>query len=135
MNCRCGEDISFIIAQNLRNGFAVRKCRSCGTENMYNTKEQQNNTIKSDGGSSSYYDLKLSDKTVAFIQENEYVKTEHLIMDIFDNDFDFANSFKSLVRAYAIVKGRGKEGNDIPYEMNKIKYSCDKIKEYRSIKK
>lgn len=94
-----------------------------------------NSPVKSDGGSSSYYDLHLSSKTIEFIKENSYVKTEQLIVDLFGNDFDFANAFKSLVRAYAIVKGRGKEGNDIPYEMNKIKYSCNKIKEYRSIKK
>lgn len=91
-----------------------------------------NSPVKSDGGSSSYYDLQLSGKTIEFIKENGFVKTEHLIMDIFGNNFDFGNALKSLVRAYGIVQGGGKEGNDIKYETNKIKYSCDKLVEYNS---
>ena len=59
--------------------------------------------IKSDGKSSSYYDINLSEKTKKFITENGYVKTEHLIYDMFGNDFDFGNAFKSLVRAYGIT--------------------------------
>ena len=38
--------------------------------------------------------------------------------------------FKSLVRAYGTTQGAGKEGNDISYEMNKIIYSANKIKDY-----
>ena len=86
--------------------------------------------IKSDGKSSSYYDLPLSEKTKKFIKENGYVKTEHLIYDLFGNEFDFGNAFKSLVRAYGVTQGLGKEGNDISYEMNKIIYSANKIKDY-----
>lgn len=86
-----------------------------------------NKPIQSDGGSSSYYDLKLSKKTIDFIKENGYVKTEQIIKDVFDNDFDFGNSFKSQVRLYGITKGAGKAGNSAHYESNKIKYSLDKI--------
>ena len=86
--------------------------------------------VKSDGGSSSYYDLKLSDLTLDFIEGTNKIKTEHLIRDVFDNDFDFGNMFKSLVRAYGTTQGAGKEGNDISYEMNKIIYSANKIKDY-----
>jgi hypothetical protein len=96
---------------------------------MCELKKQDVIPIKSDGGSSSYYDLQLSDKVVEFIKENGYVKTEQLIRDVFGNDFDFANAFKSLVRAYKTTKGVGKEGNDIKYELNKIRYSCNKIEE------
>ena len=92
--------------------------------------KQETTPIKSDGGSSSYYDLKLSDLTLDFIEETNKVKTEHLIRDVFGNDFDFANIFKSLVRAYGVTQGSGKEGNDISYEMNKIIYSANKIKDY-----
>lgn len=92
--------------------------------------KQKTTPIKSDGGSSSYYDLKLSDLTLDFIEETNKVKTEHLIRDVFGNDFDFANIFKSLVRAYGATQGAGKEGNDISYEMNKIIYSANKLKEY-----
>ena len=86
--------------------------------------------VKSDGGSSSYYDLKLSNTTLAFVEGTDKIKTEHLIRDVFDNDFDFGNMFKSLVRAYGTTQGAGKEGNDISYEMNKIIYSANKIKDY-----
>ena len=86
--------------------------------------------VKSDGGSSSYYDLKLSDLTLDFIEETNKVKTEHLIRDVFGNDFDFGNIFKSLVRAHGTTQGAGKEGNDIVYEMNKIIYSANKLKDY-----
>ena len=77
--------------------------------------------IESDGKSSSYYDLKLSQKTIDFIKENGYVKTEMLIYDIFDNDFDFSNAFKSLVRAWGTVNGAGKKGNSLI--MNSIRSS------------
>ena len=87
-------------------------------------------SIKSNGGSSSYYDLKLSDTTLDFVEGTDKIKTEHLIRDVFGNDFDFGNIFKSLVRAYGITQGAGKEGNDITYEMNKIIYSANKVKDY-----
>lgn len=89
----------------------------------------KNEAIKSDGGSSSYYDLYLSNKTVNFICENDYVKTEQLILDIFGNDFDFGNILKCLVRAYGAMNGQGKLGNSLEYEVNKILYSVNKIKE------
>lgn len=87
--------------------------------------------IESDGKSSRYYDLELSQKTIDFIVEHGYVKTEMLIYDIFNNDFDFANAFKSLVRAYGTMNGAGKKGNSLEYELNKIDYSVNKIREYR----
>lgn len=87
--------------------------------------------VVSDGKYSSYYDLKLSKKTLDFIASNGYVITEMLINDIFDNDFDAGNAFKSLVRAWGAVKGAGKAGNSIEYELNKIEYSINKIREYR----
>ena len=87
--------------------------------------------IKSDGKSSSYYDINLSEKTKKFIAENGYVKTEHLIYDMFGNDFDFGNAFKSLVRAYGITQGSGKLGNTVEYEINKVIYSANKIEEYK----
>jgi hypothetical protein len=90
-----------------------------------------NKPIISDGKSSSYYDLKLSQKTIDFIVENGYVKTEHLIHDIFYNDFDAGTAFKSLVRAWGTINGSGKQGNSLQYELNKIDYSVNKIREYR----
>ena len=76
-------------------------------------------SIKSDGGSSDYYKLLIN---------NIPIETEDIIRDVFGNDFDFGNAFKSLVRAYKTQQGCGKEGNDISYECNKIKYSVNKIR-------
>lgn len=90
--------------------------------------------IKSDGGSSSYYDLPLSDKLVQKINQRmdmgqAFIKTEEIIQEVFDNDFDAGNSFKSLVRAWLTANGGGKEGNTLSYELNKIRYSLNKIEE------
>ena len=74
--------------------------------------------VKSNGGSSSYYTLVINDKTV---------ETEDVIRDVFANDFDFGNAFKSLVRAYGALNGAGKDGNTVEYEMNKLRYSSKKI--------
>ena len=74
--------------------------------------------VKSDGGSSSYYTLTVN---------NINIETEDIIRDVFDNDFDFGNAFKSLVRAFLNTQGSGKEGNDLAYELNKIRYSINKI--------
>jgi hypothetical protein len=75
--------------------------------------------VKSDGGSSSYYTLDIN---------GTKVETEDIIRDVFGNDFDFGNAFKSLVRAYLETQGKGKEGNDLAYELNKIEYSTNKIR-------
>lgn len=84
--------------------------------------------IKSDGGSSSYYDLQLPDNIIEFIQVHGYLKTEDLIKHVFGNDFDYGNMFKSMVRAYKAENGEGKEGNDVTYDMNKVQYYANKVK-------
>jgi len=77
--------------------------------------------IKSNGGSSAYYTLVINDQTV---------ETEDVIRDVFANDFDFGNAFKSLVRAYGALNGAGKDGNTVDYEMNKLRYSSKKIEKH-----
>ena len=90
--------------------------------------------IKSDGKSSSYYDLVLSEKTKKFIVENGYVKTEHLIYDIFGNDFDFGNAFKSLVRAYGITQGGGLFGqHDQLVQQYRHDRDVDHVREIRLV--
>lgn len=88
--------------------------------------------IKSNGGSSSYYDIGipswLLDALVARSKEGDcFIKTEELIEVGFGNDFNFGTLFKSTVRAYGCSVGSGKAGNDIGYEVNKVKYYSDKI--------
>lgn len=90
--------------------------------------------IKSDGGSSTYYDIDIPAWLLYTLNERQkegkcYIKTEELIETAFGSDFDFANAFKSLVRAFGAMNGGGKAGNDVDYEMNKVQYSANKIKE------
>ena len=85
--------------------------------------------IKSDGGSSSYYDFEVPQHYLDLIVETGIIKTEYLIDIIFANDFDFACTFKALVRAKGITDGAGKEGNTLDYELNKMNYYEGKIKE------
>lgn len=90
--------------------------------------------IKSDGGSSSYYDLPIPDELMNKIFDRwdngqAYIKTEEMIRYFFKNDFDFGTALKSLVRAHGTLNGGGKEGNDIVYETNKVQYYAKKIGE------
>lgn len=89
--------------------------------------------ITSTGGSSSYYDIPLPDDFLDVLiqrkaEGNLHIKTEEMIRYQFGNLFDFANSYKSLQRAYQTTLGGGKKGNDIAYELNKIDYSINKIR-------
>lgn len=85
--------------------------------------------IKSDGGSSAYYDIKVPKHYLQLIKNSGVIKVEQLIDIIFNNDFDFGCAFKALVRAKGITDGAGKEGNTLKYELNKIGYYSDKIEE------
>lgn len=93
---------------------------------------QSEGAISSDGGSSSYYDVPIPKWLIQLILQREseggaYVKTEELIEAIFNNDFNFGTLFKSTVRAYGCSIGKGKAGNTMQYETNKVKYYSDKI--------
>lgn len=82
--------------------------------------EVKSETIKSNGGRSDYYEITIDGQTFMI---------EKIIKQVFRNDFDFANAFKALIRANALIAGGGKEGSTIKYEMNKVKYSADKVAE------
>lgn len=89
--------------------------------------------VASDGGSSSYYDIGLPQWLVDKIVDRQkdgkaYVKTEELIEVGFNNDFDASNIFKSLVRAWGAFNGGGKKGNTVDYDLNKMKYSIEKLR-------
>jgi len=92
--------------------------------------------IKSDGGSSSYYDLTIPDWLVKTLTERQakeykcYIKTEEIIAAFLSNDFDYGNLFKSMIRCKGLQDGTGgKAGNSVEYECNKMAYSVNKIKE------
>jgi len=75
--------------------------------------------VVSDGGSSSYYELEVA---------GHKIETHDIITDVFDNDFDMGNMFKAQVRIQAAINGSGKAGTSIEYDLNKIIYTCNKLK-------
>ncbi|UZV41263.1 hypothetical protein vBVpaMR16F_197 [Vibrio phage vB_VpaM_R16F] len=89
--------------------------------------------IKSDGGSSSYYDIEVPVWLLELLNSryNEgkcYIKTEE-INEILGNDFNYSTIFKSMVRAISIENGVGKAGNTHRYECNKMRYYTDRVEE------
>lgn len=96
--------------------------------------KQPTEPLKSDGGSSLYYDLPIPQKLLDTLVERSeqgvsYMKTEEIIQHFFDNDFCFGNAVKSLVRAKGAIQGAGKAGNDLDYECNKVVYYAEQIRE------
>ena len=79
--------------------------------------------IKSDGGSSSYYELTITNKAGESIK----CETGDVIRTLVGNDFDFGNCVKALRRMYLATLGMGKEGTDIPYDANKVRYFLSEI--------
>ena len=86
-------------------------------------KPQELTTIKSDGGSSSYYELTITNKAGESIK----CETGDVIRALVGNDFDFGNCVKALRRMYLATLGMGKEGTDIPYDCNKVRYFLSEI--------
>lgn len=89
--------------------------------------------IKSDGGSSTYYDIAIPTRLLVEIVErrNEdglsYIKTEEIIELGLGNDFDFGNIFKCMIRMQSLKDGKGKAGNNLEYDAKKVEYSAKKV--------
>ncbi len=79
--------------------------------------------IQSDGGSSSYYDLTITNKEGQSLD----VRTGDIIRALVGNDFDFGNCIKALRRMYLCTQGKGKQGTDLSYDANKVRYFVDEI--------
>ena len=94
-------------------------------------------TTKSDGGSSSYYELALPKPVIDSIKkqladgvENPIIETGDVIKMLVNNDFDAANVIKALRRIFMSIEGKGKEGTDIAYDLNKCDYFINEIRKY-----
>lgn len=72
--------------------------------------------IKSDGGSSDYYKLEINGNPI---------EVEDVIYAMVGGDFILGNILKACRRMYLDSKGQGKEGIDMQYDANKIKYFVD----------
>ena len=83
------------------------------------------NKITSTGGSSDYYKL---------IINGNHVETEDVIYAMVGGDFALGNALKALRRMYLDSEGGGKEGVDMSYDANKVKYFVDSfVKRFREI--
>lgn len=74
--------------------------------------------VKSTGGSSSYYQLTITNKA----GETIAVETGDILRALVGNDFDLSNIVKACRRAYEASQGRGKQGASIAYDMKKVEY-------------
>jgi len=89
--------------------------------------------VKSDGGSSSYYELEVPQYVLDRLARQERdceiatIETGDVIRMLVDNDFDAGNIIKALRRIIQAKKGIGKAGTDIKYDINKVKYFINEI--------
>lgn len=79
--------------------------------------------VKSDGGSSSYYELTITNKNGESIK----CETGDVIRSLVGNDFDLGNCVKALRRIYLSSIGQGKEGVDVAYDCNKVRYFIGEV--------
>lgn len=87
--------------------------------------------IKSDGGSSSYYFTKLPQHIIGKIVETGGIEIKDIVRYVYDNDADAFNIVKAQKRIIESRKGKGKEGIDMLYDANKIKFFAEE--QYNSI--
>lgn len=87
--------------------------------------------IKSDGGSSAYYFTKLPQHIIDKIVETGGIEIKDIVRYVYDNNADAFNIVKAQKRIIEARKGKGKEGIDMLYDANKIKFFADE--QYNSI--
>lgn len=85
--------------------------------------EEQPTKVKSNGGSSDYYKLTITNKK----GETFECETGDIIRCMLGNDFSLGNCLKGLRRMYLDSIGSGKEGVDLEYDGNKVKYFTDEF--------
>lgn len=116
-------------------------CSSClqGSTDSWGTidvgkVEQHTTAVKSDGGSTSYYELTLPKHVLDSVKrqiegccEDIKIETGDVIEMLVGNDFDAGNIIKALRRIFEAKKGKGKEGTTIQYDINKCRYSIDEV--------
>lgn len=80
--------------------------------------------VKSNGGSSSYYSLTITNKN----GESFQCETGDIIRALVNNDYSLGNIVKACRRVSESLQGRGKEGVSPEYDLNKIIYFAEEIK-------
>jgi hypothetical protein len=79
--------------------------------------------VKSDGGSSSYYKLTITNDSGETLE----CETYNIIYALVGGDFFLGNIIKAARRIFEVTQGRGKDGTDLKYDVTKIKFFADKI--------
>ena len=101
------------------------------TEESNNEDQDVVQPIKSDGGSSSYYFTKIPKHLIDKIVETGGIEIKDIARYVYDNDADAFNIVKAQKRIIEARKGKGKEGVDMLYDANKIKFFAEE--QYDSI--
>ena len=101
------------------------------TQNELLGKGIESKGIESDGGSSSYYFTKLPQHLIDKIVETGGIEIKDIVRYVYDNDADAFNIVKAQKRIIEYRKGKGKEGIDMLYDANKIKFFAEE--QYNSI--
>lgn len=83
---------------------------------------EQVDTVKSDGGSSSYYKFSIPVNRVRIEDGQVHMSVSEVIRYALNNDFDKGNIFKALVRLGL------KEGTSVDYDINKCRWFLDELK-------
>ena len=87
--------------------------------------------IKSDGGSSPYYFSPLPQHIIEQIVVTGGIEIKDIVRYVYDNNADAFNIIKAQKRIIEARKGKGKEGIDMLYDANKIKFFAEE--QYNSI--
>lgn len=123
-----------VIEKTKINPIVDREGAECGGSDSVGCSEGKiTGAIKSDGGSSTYYDIAIPTRLLTEIIErrNEdglsYIKTEEIIELGLGNDFDFGNIFKCMIRMQSLKNGKGKAGNNLEYDAKKVEYTAKKM--------
>lgn len=113
----------------------MQKCEQCELTSLHCRctstprfkPEGMSRSVKSDGGSSKYYQLEVkvpNDKITKLSNNVSSVKLEtgDIIRALVDNDFDLGNVIKACRRIHLAKQGKGKEGTSVEYDCKKIDY-------------
>ena len=96
-------------------------------EDDLSTGSDSDKTVKSNGGSTSYYQLKtvVSKDSIKELPNGNFeinLETGDVIDMLVGGNFDLGNATKALRRIHQASLGKGKEGIDMNYDANKINY-------------
>lgn len=82
----------------------------------------ENASIKSDGGSSSYYTQQIPNGMLERFNTTGTIEAKDVIRLFLGNDFNMGNIFKAYCRVISLRNGKGKAGIDEQYDLTKAKY-------------